>query len=229
VIHLELLDRESLRTWGRDFLAQFHYLRKLPDSRTSLEGYAVHLGDSNRIGLITFGRPQATRCKDWYGSVKDVITGRCEITRWQVLNLSRLALHPKYQIGGECYTPEHIPGFTDRFGKFRSTLASKVIQAAMERVNFDYLIRRPPVYLDEPYEIKWLMSYHDTRIHRGIIYRASGFAEYYLNDDGIQTWRQPLPALTAEQDAVIRQASLVSKRAQEYRAKRAQLQLFDQL
>ena len=100
-----------------------------------------------------------------------------------------------------------------------------MIGLAVERVGYEYLLRRPPVFLDEPYQIDWLMSYCDTRVHRGVIYAAAGFELYRTNGNSIQTWRMRLPALRVEQHAPIRAASLADKRAQYHRAKRAQLAL----
>jgi len=58
-----------------------------------------------------------------------------------------------------------------------------------------------------------------------LIYQAAGFELYRTNEAGIQTWRIPLPGLTLEQDAAVREASRIDPRAQGYRAKRAQLGL----
>jgi hypothetical protein len=142
-----------------------------------------------------------------------------------VLNLARVYVNPDWQPGGYFYHPQYIPGFNDRKGVFRSTLASNAINAMAARVGFDYLMQRPPCFLDEPYQIEWLMSYCDTRIHRGTIYKAAGFELYRTNDDGIQTWRLPLPALSPDQDRQVREAARVSKRSQEYRAKRNQIRM----
>jgi hypothetical protein len=77
--------------------------------------------------------------------------------------------------------------------------------------------------MDEPYQIKWLLSYCDTSKHRGTIYQAARFELYRTNKDGIQTWRLPLPVLSPEEDMAVRQASMVNARSQAYRAKRAQM------
>lgn len=201
-----------------------HYLHTPVDSRCSIEGYWLmnECGDA-RMGLMLFGRPQATRCADWYGSVDDVIAGRCEVTRWQVLNLARVFLHPQYQSGGDmCWRG---PGFVDRKGVWRSKLASAMLRMAVERIGYDYLVLRPPVFLDEPYQIEWLLSYCDTKLHKGTIYKAAGFDLYKTNDDGIQTWRIRLPALTDGQREVIRNMSRIDPRAKAFRARRAQLTL----
>lgn len=198
----------------------FHYLGRMPDPRTSFEVLLPML-NGQQVGVLTFGRPEATRCQDWYGSVADVAAGRCEVTRWQVLNLSRVLIYPEWQRGGEYCNPKGVPGFTDRRGVFRSTLASSILYLAAERAGFEYLTHRPPCFLDEPYEIRWLLSYCDTAKHRGTIYQAAGWELYRTNERGIQTWRTPLPALTAPQHAAIREIAGKHPRSVKYRAMRA--------
>jgi hypothetical protein len=230
MIALETLSRDGLAT-AQAVLADHHYLHRPVDPRCSVEGYEIRLTNYGFAGYLLFGRPEATRCGDWYGSVEDVQAGRCEVTRWQVLNLARVWLAPEFQPGGAHweYWGKHrsyyIPGFVDRKGVFRSTLASDVLRLAISRVGCDYLMRRPPCFLEEPYEIRWLLSYCDTRLHKGTIYQASGFELYRTNKAGIQTWRIRLPGLTPEQVRAVREASRVNPRAQGYRAKRAQTSL----
>lgn len=226
MVTLTLMSKTTI-TYAQHVVKEHHYLHTPVDARCSVEGYSVHNG-LHSIGLLLFGRPEATRCADWYGSVDDVLARRCEIargcevTRWQVLNLARVYLEPMYQQGGKYYSPDYLPGFTDRHGLFRSTLASTILLAAVERIGADYLMRRTPCFLDEPYAIRWLLSYCDTRLHKGTIYREAGFELYRTNQNGIQTWRIRLPELTIEQHNAIRQASLVNARSNKYRAMRSQ-------
>lgn len=201
-----------------------HYLHTMPDPRTALEVYTVALRCGpvfmENIGALIFGRPEATVCRPWYGSLTDALAGTVEVTRWQVLNLARVWLHPDFQWGGRWYGEGILPGFVDRAGVWRSTLASEAIRQAAQMIGFEYLLRRPPVFLDEPYEVRWLMSYCDRRLHRGTIYRAAGFELYRTNRAGVQTWRLRLPGLTMQQDALVRDASLHDERARRYRAGR---------
>lgn len=208
------------------YIVENHYLHTMPDPRTSMEVYMIQIG--NHLlpgGFLVFGRPQATRCGRWYGDVDEAADGRCDVTRWQVLNLARVYILPKFQAGGMFCKETIVPGYYDRRGMWRSTLASTVIRLAVESIGYRYLIHRPPVYLDQPFEIRWLMSYCNTNLHKGVIYKTSGFELYGTNSDGIQTWRIRLPELTDEQSQAIQEASLRSKRAQIYRAKRSQLKL----
>lgn len=207
---------------AKRLIEQNHYLHRFPDPRTSCELYTIGIGTVN-VGYLVFGRPEATRCADWYGGVDDVRAGRCEVTRWQVLNLARVWIHPDFQRGGAVCFDGAVPGYTDRHGVWRSTLASEALRAACAKVGTDYLIRRPPCFLEEPYQIRWLLSYCDTRLHRGTIYAAAGFERYRINDAGIETWRIRLPALTHAQDAQVREAANTSRRSIRYRAQRMQL------
>jgi hypothetical protein len=214
------LDRAGVAEAQRLVTAR-HYLRKPVDPRCSVEAYGVELG-AHTVGVFVLGRPQATLCYPWYGSVADVASGRASCTRWQVLNLARVYFDPCVQPGGACHRSESVPGFRDRHGVFRSTLGSAAIEALANRVLVDYLVARPPCFLDEPYELRWLLSYCDTRIHRGTLYRAAGFELFRTNADGVQTWRLPLRPLTAAEDLLVRAASACSPRSIEYRRRRAE-------
>lgn len=221
-MYLRMMEKISIKL-AQQIVRDEHYLHAPVDARGSVEGYWIGLDCQPVAGLFLLGRPQATKVLGWYGSVQDVGTGSCECTRWQVLNLARVWISPTFQPGGIAYRADCLPGFVDRKSVFRSTLASTAISAMAARVGFDYLMRRPPCYLDEPYQVEWLLSYCDTRLHRGTIYQAAGFELYRTNTDGIQTWRLRLPLLTAEQDAQVREAARINPRSQAYRAKRAQL------
>ncbi len=207
-----------------DYVRERHYLHTMPDPRATPETFIVWL-PSGLAGVLVFSRPEATRCADWYGSVDDAAAGRCDSTRWQVLNLARVWIAPRYQAGGELYEPAHVPGYTDRRGRFRSTLASAILRTAIDHIGYEYLLLRPPCFLEEPYRIRWLLSYCDTRLHRGVIYAAAGFELYKTNPKGIQTWRIRLPDLTAQQDAAIRLAAERHPRSIAYRGQRAQMAL----
>lgn len=222
------------REWAQTLVTRHHYLHRPVDPRSTPEMFAVVLphvktGDvlglpRGGVGVLIVGRPEATRCGTWYGSVEDAASGRCDCTRWQVLNLARVWLCPDVQPGGKLHSPDHLPGFTDRKKLFRSTLGTTAIAALRDAVVREYLIRRPPCFLDEPYALRWLLSYCDTRLHRGALYRAAD-AELYRTAKHIQTWRWPLRPLTPAEDAEVRQASALSPRSRGYRDRRTQTHL----
>ncbi|MEW5927811.1 MAG: hypothetical protein AB1941_10015 [Gemmatimonadota bacterium] len=206
----------------------FHYLQKPVDPRAMPEAWGIYLSSTvpgELAGYLVVGRPEATRCYPWYGSIDDVGSGRASCTRWQVLNLARVYIFPRFQQGGVYHWPELLPGFTDRRGRWRSALGSAALRALTAVVGAQYLLRRPPCFLEEPYEVRWLLSYCDTRIHRGALYAGAGWELYRTNAEGVQTWRTPLPALAPDEDAAVRAAAAVHPRSRLHRERRSQLAL----
>jgi hypothetical protein len=227
-VSLELLDKTGIAC-AQEAVIKGHYLHAPVDPRCSVEGYRVVLENRLTAGFLLFGRTEATRCGEWYGDWEDVLARRCEVargcevTRWQVLNLARVYLYPDFQYGGKHYSID-LPGYLDRKSIFRSTLASTVLKLAVKQIGFDYLIQRPPCFLNEPYQIDWLLSYCNTALHRGTIYKNAGFELYRTNQKGIQTWRIRLPALTQQQREMVIASSLANPRAIRYRSQRKQMQ-----
>ncbi len=224
MIRLRPLNRPGVAL-AQSVVTAHHYLRKPVDARCSVDGYAVEIeGAAAPIGYLLLGRPQATKVRGWYGTVQDLAAGRVACTYWQILNLARVWFDPQVQQGGRLHGPDFLPGFTDRRGRWRSTLASEALRLAAERVRVDYLVRRPPCFLEEPYQLAWLLSYCDRRLHRGVIYRAAGFELYRPHEPErgrwVETWRKPLPALNAAQDAHVRVAAAISPRSIAYREAR---------
>lgn len=76
-------------------------------------------------------------------------------TKWQVLSLARLWLH------------DDLPHNSE----------TVVIAKALKLVQHRWLEVHPPRFLDEPYHVRRIISYADTRYHRGTIYRAANFRE----------------------------------------------------
>jgi hypothetical protein len=232
VIALTIADRSGV-DWAQRQVTEHHYLRARVDPRSRPFVYLVRLdvpGIRRMIGCLIFGRPESTRCYRGaltYGSLVDVETGRAQFDRWEVLNLARVWLHPDVQRPGYgVYHPAYLPGYIDRRGIFRSTLASTVIQMALAQVGYDYLAQHPPVDCAYPYQIKVVLSYCDRKLHKGTIYRAAGFELARTNSNGIETWyTTAVVPLSAEQDADIRRQSELSHRSQRIRARRAQLEL----
>jgi hypothetical protein len=92
---------------------------------------------------------------------------------------------------------------------------------ALELARRDYLLHYPPIFLDEPYQLRACLSYCDTRLHKGTLYRAARFQLARKNDDRIETYWKPLDALDADADQAVRRRSAQDARAQHYRATRA--------
>lgn len=206
-LSLHLADAAGMR-WAQKQVEQHHYLHHPVDVRCRPLAYLVwHEGAP--MGCLIFGRPESTRCNGWYGSVEDVQVGRCSLTRWQVLNLARVWLHPDLQIGGQHHTPY---------------AASWAIGQALRRVGYEFLVHRPPVWMEEPYEIRDVLSYCDTRIHHGTLYRASNFTLKRTNARGIETYVRPLRRLTHAEHAEIARRSQADIRAKRLRVARTVVQ-----
>lgn len=201
-------------------VTRYHYLHSPVDARCSLLAYLVLLG-GQRVGVLIFGRPEATRTGDWYGDVADKDAGKCRFSRWEILNLARIWLDPVVQEGGAWHSHDLIPGFYDRQQIFHSRLATTVVEMALECVVIDYLIAFPPVDTSEPYAITEVLSYCDTAHHKGTVYQQSGFRLERVNQQGIQTYARPVRSLTYGEDAYICYLAEHSQRSKRYRAQRA--------
>lgn len=225
MIHLRIADRQGF-TWSQHQVTEHHYLHAPVDARCSPLAYLVEIdGVDFPVGCLIVGRPESTRCYDGaltYGSLRDKLTGRCRYSRWEVLNLARVWLSPRVQRGGDLFERGYVPLFVDRRNVARSTLASDAIRLLLDRVSFDYLRARPPVYPDEPYAIRVLLSYCDTSKHKGTIYQASGFDLARTNERGIQTyWTDQVEPLSSYEDDMIQKLAGQAWRSRRYRARRA--------
>lgn len=232
MIALHVADRAGT-DWAQRQVTAHHYLRTPVDPRSRPLVYVVELRHPQilpqSIGCLIFGRPESTRCyagRLTYGSQADVQAGRACFDRWCVLNLARVWLSPLVQEGGQWCRPSLLPGFIDRRGLWRSTLASHVIGLALARVGYDYLAAHPPVDCTYPYHIRAVLSYCDRRRHKGTIYRAAGFELARTNERQIETWYTTAVApLSVEQDDDIRRLSEASQRSQRIRGRRMQMEL----
>ena len=207
---LQLANKNDLH-WCQVQVQHHHYLHAQVDVRCSPVAYIICLG-ADRVGCLIFGRPESTRVNGWYGSVEDVASGKCRMTRWQVLNLARVWLHPDIQPYGS---------------RSIENAATQVIAQALRSIVYDYLVVRPPVWMEEPYEIREVLSYCDTNIHHGTLYRASNFQLRRINDRGIETYARSVRHLTHAEKLVIQEQSRRSKRCQRLRAARTQLPLWE--
>lgn len=162
--------------WLRRMIVQHHYLHQWPHPLSRPMAYILRLNRRD-VGAVVVGLPHAAKCKGWWGY--DGLP-----TQWQVVDVSRIWLHPGIQQGGEWCSPENLPGFVDRKGVFRPTTISYVISTLLERVQRDRVSQYPPVYLHQPYHIRLAISYHDPAHHKGTIYQASGAVPMYTDDLG---------------------------------------------
>jgi len=207
VITLTLADAADL-SWAQTQVSAHHYLYTPVDSRCSVLGYVV-MAHGERAGCLLFGRPEATRCYQGeltYGSQADVMSGRAQFDRWEVINLARVWLDPRLQRGGIWEI---------------GCLATMLISEALKRVVVDYLQEYPPCFIDEPWRLRACLSYCDTRIHQGTIYKAAGFRLARTNEQGVQTWYRPLRGLQGHERKLIERYCAQSFRSRVYRSQRA--------
>lgn len=189
---LELGAAEDL-AWAQATVAQHHYLRRPVDPRARPMAYIVrHAG--RRMGAMILGIPHATKCRGWWGY-------EGLPTQWQVVDIARIWLSPELQAGGDQCRPGTVPGYVDRHGAWRSTVATWAISEVLARVQRDRVALWPPVYPREPYHILLAISYHDPAYHRGAIYRYVGALPMFVDACGAPVpgpsgkygWCWPLP------------------------------------
>ena len=175
---LTLGDRDDL-AWAQTTVTHHHYLRCPVDPRARPMVYTVrHRGV--RVGLVMLGIPHATRCGGWWGY-------EGLPSQWQAVDLNRIWVNPYYQPGEYgIYTrePGVVPGFIDRRGTFRPTVATWAINEVLQRVQADRVRLWPPVYPDQPYHIRLAISYSDPQFHKGTIYKAAGASPMYTDSQG---------------------------------------------
>lgn len=204
MITLDLANAADLR-WAQQQVAAHHYLHTPVDARCAVLAYVLR-HDGTRVGALLFGRPEATRCYTGaltYGSQADVASGKAQYDRWEIINLARVWIAPALQQRGAGW------------------LGSWSIAQALRRVVVDYLTAYPPCFPDEPWRLRAGLSYCDTRVHRGTLYRAAGFQLARTNQHGIQTWYRPLRGLQGNERIQIARLSQQHPRSRRYRAQRA--------
>jgi hypothetical protein len=195
MITLKLGTKQDL-DWAQAVALKYHYLHQRVDNRARPMVYLVTIAGV-RLGLVMVGIPHATRCRGWWG-----YPGLP--TQWQVLDLCRIWLDPAIQAGGEFARPGYVPGFVDRHGQFRPTVASWAIGQVLERLQRDWISLWPPVFPERPYHIRLVISYHDPKHHRGTIYRLMKALPMYTDKSKLPIpgpsgkfgwcWRLPEPA-----------------------------------
>lgn len=191
-LSFELGTAEDL-AWAQSTVAMHHYLRRPVDPRARPMAYIIRRAACN-VGTVTVGIPHATKCRGWWG-----YSGTP--TQWQVVDLARIWLSPELQAGGRWCEPGQVPGYVDRRGVWRPTVATWAIAEVLARVQRDRVALWPPVYPHEPYHILLAVSYHDPAYHRGTIYRHAGALPMVVdsggapipNSSGKYGWAWPLP------------------------------------
>ena len=175
-LSIHLGDASDL-AWAQTTVTEHHYLHQPVDPRARPMAYTLRLADGSRVGLVMLGIPHATRCGGWWGY-------EGLPTQWQVVDLCRIWLHPGIQQGGHWCAPGIVPGYIDRHGQWRPTVATWAIREVLSSVQADRVRLWPPVYPEQPYHIELAISYHDPQYHRGTIYRESRATPMYVDRCG---------------------------------------------
>lgn len=149
-IKLQIAHRE----WLNAMATEHHYMHRPIHTRAVPFGWSVefdgklYLPDGKPAGFIVFASIHFTKLREEFR-----YPGLP--TKWQVLSLARLWLHDDLPRNSETCT----------------------IAKALKRVQKRWLEVHPPKYPNEPYHIRKIISYADTRYHEGTIYKAANFRE----------------------------------------------------
>lgn len=151
----------------RYHVENYHYLKRWPDPRSLPFGYRLTLDeqpcapDGRMWGLVVMKKPQHHQHRGLFG-YKNLPTA------WQVLDLSRVWLHPDLQrkVNGHALC-----------------MFSQMVSKVLRRIDADWLEHHPPRFPDQPYHIEVILSYCDLDHHDGTAYRACNFTwNGYSND-----------------------------------------------
>lgn len=200
---IQVGSKEELKL-AQALVAEHHYLHKPIDARCLPVVHMIRLAEE-LVGVLIYGRPQAAVCYPFYGSLAAVASGRAKQSRWAFLNLARIYLSPRIQKGGDMFIPN---------------ASSQVIGRSLKKIGLDYLVARPPCFLEEPYEITTCLSYCDDTVHEGVTYRASNFVKVRANKAGMQTFMRPVNRLQPHEHKAVAAASAACPRAEEKRLAR---------
>lgn len=218
-LFLQVADSQALK-WAQGVMEASHYMHRRVHQRTRPMGMLVLQGSRvrRRVGCLLFNRPQCTAVNGWYcGSYQTLLAHptRYRMTMWNILNLARVFLFSDVQRKD---SPSYV-----------YNAASRVVGTALRHVVRDYLLLFPPLYPDEPFELRECISYCESRRFLCTLYLASGFTEVRRNANGLITFRHTLRPLTHKEREAIIEASRVSDQQRRRRAERAYAQGYQQI
>ena len=142
------------RQWLNDMATAHHYMHRPIHAKSVPFGWGIAFDgeeiqpDGAPSGFILFSSIHYTKLSGVFGYENLP-------TKWQVLSLSRLWLHDNLPNNSQTVT----------------------IAKALRLVQARWLEVHPPRFPDQPYHIRTIISYADTRFHNGTIYRAANFRE----------------------------------------------------
>lgn len=171
---IQVIESREANRW----LTEVHYLHR-PVIRTKLLAHGIFEGD-NRVGAILWATPHFLKKKGLFG-----FPGTYD--KWEVLILSRFYLIPESNITAS-------QALSDSIGKSGN---SRSYRKRGWRVQMDWVERHPPVYPNNPYVPRLLMSWSDMKLetvdqcqrcgarhrgqHTGTIYTATGFSLFDIS------------------------------------------------
>jgi hypothetical protein len=213
VLQLALTAEE--RGWVRHICREKQYLRQEVHSRARPVSYVVVreagllldngtfcVEQRERVGMLVFARMQSSRCKGWYGTSSDVAQKWAKQTQWEMLALSRCWLDPRIQKKGAWHIPK---------------AASMIMRCSLRTIGYDYLLVRPPAFIDRPFEIKEVISYCQRDRFLCMVYWFARFKLVRENEKGLRTYAHALPPLTETQRRHIMETSRLNQAAQQKR------------
>lgn len=145
---------EQPAKWLNEMAVLHHYMHRPIHQKSCPFGWAILFDnclcqpDGKPAGFIIFASIHFTRLEGEFGYA-DLPT------KWQVLSLARLWLH------------DDLPRNSE----------TCVIGKALKLVQRRWLEVHPPRFPRQPYHVVKIISYADTRYHKGTIYRAANFRE----------------------------------------------------
>lgn len=211
-LFLQVANPEGM-AWVNTMLTQHHYLhqgvspRSMPMAYLVLQQWEKHM---QPVGCLLFNHTQCSYVKQWFGTLQHVRAGDAYLTQWELVNLARV------WVSNEIQQPESPYSV--------SNAASRVISAALKEVVRDFLLIHPPVFFDEPWQLRECLTYLHANLFKGTIYRASNFVFRRDNGKGLVTYSRPLRDLHAHEVDLVREASRLHAKNRQRRASKRYLE-----
>jgi hypothetical protein len=234
-LRLQVAEETQEKDWAKAMLVKYHYMHRAWHPKSDPFVYLIkRKRDDAPVGCILFNRMQCSRLRDssgelWCGRLDEKIAGACSYTQWELITLGRFWLSPLIQ---QPY-PQHqmapvpcgpVPQFLfapeEPLAEPVHHAASQIIIEALDSIVYDYLVRFPPPFPEEPWRLRQCVSYCDTRLFNCAIYQASRFRVIRENEQGMRTYTHSLRDLTPQEEETILDASKTNQRCRRRRAAR---------
>jgi hypothetical protein len=177
-----------------------HYLHRFPDPRSLPFGYVISIpnhGETNLVqdelhakdgrlwGFVVMKKPQHHRQTGLFG-----YPGLP--TSWQVLDLARVWIHPFLQnpfmqpsiLNFKLEKTYYIERGSGYARSHNAHVFSQLVSKVLACVQMDWREHHPPVFPEQPYDIRLIISYCELAHHDGGAYKASSFKSCGKTSDG---------------------------------------------